>query len=88
MHVEFETGIIILFVSEVGKCIISTGTIDNDMSIHSGSSSVLETSNVRSLLQCVDHCMNHRLCHGSLYVANERERYDGKRQPLFSTVPL
>lgn len=48
-----------------------SGSIDNDMSFHTQSRSVLEIRNVRSLMDCVDQCMAHRSCHGTLYVANQ-----------------
>ena len=54
-----------------------SGSINDDHSIYSGSSSIVEMKPVRSLLDCVDQCMAERLCHGSFYIAPQRSDLAG-----------
>lgn len=63
-----------LVVIEVGKCILSAfqGSIESERTVHSDSSSILQTLETRSLLDCVDQCMSLRMCYGALYTEEGR----------------
>ena len=82
------SAIVFLLFSEVGKCILSkfSGSINDDHSIYSGSSSIVEMKPVRSLLDCVDQCMAERLCHGSFYISPQRSDLTGNCTMILNNI--